>query len=93
MVSRLGSAIPSRASPILHTHRLNLVLTYGTLLPLPAMVSIRTGIRHQASPEFISAHSIALPMALVITENSPEQGPLESSISSDNPIDVCIKEG
>ena len=41
------------------TPRLNLVLTYGTLLPLSlsATVSIRTAMRHRASPEFIRSRN------------------------------------
>ena len=52
---KLVSAVPSRVSPlILHsTPRLNLVLTYGTPLPLSATASIRTVMLHRASPEFI----------------------------------------
>ena len=52
----LGSAVPSRVSLlILHTHRLNLVLTYGIPLLLPVTVSIRTVMRRRTGPEFITS--------------------------------------
>ena len=50
----LGSAVPSRVSPlILHTQAESGAYLTPPLIPLYATVSIRIAMRHRASPEFI----------------------------------------
>ena len=70
----LGSAVPSRVSPlILHTQAESDV-TYGNPLPLPAFrygFHQNHAMRHRASTEFIIARN-CVPMAFT-TENPPLQ--------------------
>ena len=58
LVSRVRFDRPVPRQPAHYaTPRLNLELTYGTPLLLPATVSIRTVMRHRDSPEFLRSRN------------------------------------
>ena len=70
LVSRDGSAIPSRVSLLISILRMNLVLT-----PISAAASIylfQTAIRHRVKPEFIGSRN-CVPMAFT-AKSPPAQG-------------------
>ena len=52
LVVRLSCHVTRRLVRSLHPDEICGALTYRNLLPLSAMVSIRTAMRHRASPEF-----------------------------------------
>ena len=90
LVSRDGSAVPSRVSLLISILRLNLVLTYRIppeFLPSSAAVSLylfKTAIRHRVSPEFIESRK-CVPMAF--TAKYAGTGPVSLKVV---PNECCL---